>query len=87
MGPKLLGTTVVSTIQERRDAATLRHAHLALLRSTAFLHGETGREILIPSPFELNKPLEPREKTWKSRVQNCFRESPNLPKVAISCAL
>jgi len=41
-----------------------------LLRSTAFLHGETGREILIPSPLELNKPLEPRKRTWfrKSKI-------------------
>ena len=35
---KFLGSTVVRTVQERGDAATLRHAHLALLGCAALLH-------------------------------------------------
>ena len=35
---KALGPTIIRAIQQRRHAATLRHAHLALFRCPAFLH-------------------------------------------------
>lgn len=46
---KNLGATVVSTVQQRCHATTLRHPHLALLGGAALLHGDVPWQMFVSS--------------------------------------